>query len=73
MLKNLTLHVESYFMYVLGVSRLALFLQFYYWIVDSVVFHHSILMVARDSHPYVARLHDIDVPELLICFTLSAQ
>ena len=30
-------------------------------------------MVARDSHPYVARLHDIDVPELLICFTLSAQ
>jgi hypothetical protein len=35
--KNLALHVESYFMYVLGESRLALLLQFYYWIVDSVV------------------------------------
>jgi hypothetical protein len=35
--KNLTLHVESYFMYVLGESKLALLLQFYYWIVDSVV------------------------------------
>ena len=31
-------------------------------------------MVARDSHPdVVARLQNIDVPELLICFTLSAQ
>ena len=30
-------------------------------------------MVARDSHPDVARLQNIDVPELLICFTLSAQ
>jgi hypothetical protein len=35
--KNLTLHVESYFMDVLGVSRLALLLRFYYWILDSVV------------------------------------
>jgi hypothetical protein len=35
--KNLTLHVESYFMGVLGVSRLALLLRFYYWILDSVV------------------------------------
>ena len=34
---NLTLHVESYFMCVLGESRLALFLRFYYWILDSVV------------------------------------
>ena len=30
-------------------------------------------MVARDSHPDVARLQNIDVPELLICLTLSAQ
>jgi hypothetical protein len=30
-------------------------------------------MVARDSHPDVARLQNIDVLELLICFTLSVQ
>jgi hypothetical protein len=26
-------------------------------------------MVARDSHPDVARLQNIDVPELINCFT----
>jgi hypothetical protein len=31
--KTQTLHVESYFMCVLGVSRLALLLQFYFWTV----------------------------------------
>ena len=30
-------------------------------------------MVAHNSNPDVARLQNIDVPELLICFTLSVQ
>ena len=30
-------------------------------------------MVACNSHPDVARRQTIDVPELLICFTLSGQ